>query len=142
MCDEIIKAYSESKVFFINDRIDVIIAIRKIVSTILIGEVSLVNSALIATIVSELGTNIVKYAGKGSITLSMNIEQDSIDIQILAEDRGPGISNLPMAMKDHFSTNKTLGLGLPGVKRIADTFNVQSSANKGTCVFASKRIKK
>ena len=55
-----------------------------------------------------------------------------------AEDRGPGIADLEAAMRDHFSSGGTLGLGLPGVKRMMDEFSLESAPGEGTRVKAVK----
>lgn len=65
----------------------------------------------------------------------------TLDIEMWAEDKGPGISNISMAMRDHFTTGNTLGLGLPGVRRMSDEFAIQSEQEDGTIVYARKRIK-
>lgn len=141
MYDDGIKSYPESTLFLIRDDTDVKIVVCKTSSESFIIDASPVDRSLIGTIVSELGTNIIKYAGKGSIKLSRFDDKENTDIHIWAEDKGPGIPNLEMAMEEHFSTGNTLGLGLSGVKRIANIFNIQSNSKQGTVVFASKRIK-
>jgi serine/threonine-protein kinase RsbT len=52
----------------------------------------------------------------------------------VARDQGPGIRNIPQAMRDGFSTSGGLGLGLPGVKRLMDEFEIQSRPGRGTTV--------
>ena len=92
----------------------------------------------VATIVSELAMNIVKYAG---VPGYMMIKLDTLErpcIDILAEDHGCGIADIDMAMRDHFSSHGTLGVGLPGVKRLADAFQIQSSRGMGTKVHVRK----
>jgi anti-sigma regulatory factor (Ser/Thr protein kinase) len=61
-------------------------------------------------------------------------------IEIEAVDRGPGIANCEAAMRDHFSSGGTLGLGLPGVKRMMDEFSLESTPGEGTRVTARKWI--
>jgi serine/threonine-protein kinase RsbT len=80
----------------------------------------------IATSTSELARNILKYARLGTITLQL------LDggIEIVAEDRGPGIRCIEDAMKDHYSEGGTLGLGLPGVRRMMDRFEIESSPRR------------
>lgn len=85
-----------------------------------------------AVCASELATNILKYARRG--VLSCMTEGDAAGrtgLRILAEDRGPGIADLQAAMSDHFSTSGTLGLGLPGVKRMSDDFAIESRPGEG-----------
>ena len=93
---------------------------------------------LISTAVSELARNIVTYASKGCIFLS-TIEQDfKKGIEVVADDSGPGIHDLEKAMLDNFSTRGTLGVGLPGTKRLMDDFQISSSSAKGTRITVRK----
>jgi serine/threonine-protein kinase RsbT len=94
------------------------------------------------TVVSELAHNILKYAGVGFINL-MPLESDrQRGIEICCTDRGPGIEDLEKALSDNFSTSGTLGLGLPGVKRLADEFEIDSAPDQGTKVTVRKWIPK
>lgn len=90
--------------------------------------------ALIATAISELARNIVLYAGTGEIEIGRVDQKDRRGIEIVARDQGPGISNVPQAMRDGFSTSGGLGLGLPGVKRLMDDFDILSQPGRGTIV--------
>tara|TARA_B110000211_G_C14079971_1_gene554061 strand:- start:3135 stop:3545 length:411 start_codon:yes stop_codon:yes gene_type:complete len=95
---------------------------------------------LISTAVSELARNIVTYASKGCIFLS-TIEQDlKKGIEVVADDSGPGIHDLEKAMLNNFSTRGTLGVGLPGTKRLMDDFKISSSSAEGTTVTVRKWI--
>lgn len=93
---------------------------------------------MIATSVSELARNILKYADSGEIRLRVVAKGMRRGIEVVAEDRGPGISNPDEALKDHFSSSGTLGLGLPGVKRMMDEFQLESAPQQGTRVTVRK----
>jgi len=93
---------------------------------------------MLATAVSELVRNIVKYAGRGSIKLTVITHKGVPGIQAEVVDQGPGIEDLELAMRDHVSTSGTLGLGLPGVKRMMDEFEIRSEPGKGTRVVIRK----
>ena len=93
---------------------------------------------LIATAVSELARNILKYAGTGEIRLRQVEGRNGTGVEIEAVDRGPGIEDPDAAMRDHFSSGGTLGLGLPGVKRMMDEFSLESMPGEGTRVTAVK----
>ena len=96
---------------------------------------------MVATAVSELGTNISRYARDGEITIRI-IENGNIKgIEIAAADRGAGITDLEAAMKDSFSTSNSLGLGLPGVKRMMDEFEIETEQGTGTHIVVRKWIK-
>ena len=97
-------------------------------------------SRMIATAVSELVRNILKYAGSGEIRLRRVKEPGRCGIEIEVVDRGPGIADCEAAMSDHFSSGGTLGMGLPGVKRMMDDFSLESTPGEGTRVKARKWI--
>ena len=92
----------------------------------------------VATAASELARNILKYAGKGHVTIGPVEYESRMGIEVVAEDRGPGIEDVEQAMKDRYSSSGTLGLGLPGVRRLMDVFKIESAAGQGTRVMALK----
>lgn len=97
------------------------------------------NEYLVGTSVSELARNIIEHGGgRGTVTLKVLEKNDSVGIEIIAEDEGPGIENLDKAMEDNFSTSNTLGVGLPGTQRLVDEFTIESKKNKGLKVAAIK----
>ena len=95
---------------------------------------------MVATAVSELARNILKYAGSGNICLRQIKKPGARGIEIEAVDQGPGIPDCEAAMQDHYSSGGTLGLGLPAVKRMMDEFSLQSKPGEGTRVKACKWI--
>jgi len=94
--------------------------------------------ARITTAISELARNIFLYAGKGTITIEQIQEEQRIGLRVIAADEGPGIPDIRKAMEDGFSTSGALGAGLPGVKRLMDTFLIESAPNRGTRVTVVK----
>jgi serine/threonine-protein kinase RsbT len=93
---------------------------------------------VIATAISELGRNILKYAGSGEILLCPASANGKRGIQVVARDEGPGIPNIELAMQDAYSTSNSLGLGLPGTRRLMDEFHISSAVGQGTTVTARK----
>jgi serine/threonine-protein kinase RsbT len=83
------------------------------------------------TVFMELGRNILKYARAGRMQVW---ELAGRGIALEAADRGPGIADPDAAMRDHFSTGGTLGLGLPGVRRLCDSFELETAPGAGTRV--------
>jgi len=122
----------------INADIDVVAARQKgrELATVL-GFVS-TDSTLLATAISELARNIIRYAKYGEILIASVQSGDRVGITVVARDKGPGIANTSLAMQDGFSTSGGLGLGLPGVKRMMDEFHLVSDANNGTVVTIKK----
>lgn len=96
------------------------------------------DATLIATSISELARNIVSYARRGEITLKLVSASSRQGITIIASDRGPGIRDVRQAMRDGFSTSGSLGLGLPGVRRLMDEFEILSEPGQGTVVTVKK----
>lgn len=96
------------------------------------------DATLIATAISELARNIVAYARKGQITLKMVNGLNRQGISVVATDDGPGIADIRQALRDGFSTSGSLGLGLPGVRRLMDEFEITSQPGRGTMVAVKK----
>ncbi len=96
------------------------------------------NATMIATAISELARNIVSYAGKGEIVMSIVHDSDRTGITIVASDSGPGISDIPLALRDGYSTSGSLGIGLPGVRRLMDEFDINSQLGHGTIITVTK----
>ena len=95
---------------------------------------------LITTAISELTRNILLYAGRGEIVLSRLQENGRPGIAVTAQDDGPGILDVNLAMQSGYSTSRSLGLGLPGVRRLMDAFVIVSEPWKGTIVTAKKWV--
>jgi anti-sigma regulatory factor (Ser/Thr protein kinase) len=94
--------------------------------------------AMLSTAVSELARNILKYAGNGEVQVEKVQEGERHGVRVIAKDKGPGIADIEQAMADHFSSSGTLGLGLPGVKRLVDEFEIESAPGRGTRVTVTK----
>jgi serine/threonine-protein kinase RsbT len=95
---------------------------------------STTQQTMLATAISELARNILSYAGAGQVRLQVLNQRGRVGVQVVAEDRGPGISDPELALKDGYSTSKSLGLGLPGARRIVDEFTLDTQVGVGTTV--------
>ena len=91
----------------------------------------------IAIAVSELATNLLRYAEHGEIVSRVIHDDGGIGIEVESRDRGPGIADLPQAMCEGFSTAGGLGHGLSGAKRMMDDFQIESGPS-GTHIRACK----
>lgn len=80
----------------------------------------------LATAISELTRNIIRYAGKGTCTISDISNERDLIIHVVVEDSGPGIDDIEQAMEFGFSTSEGLGAGLPGTKRLVSSFEIES----------------
>jgi serine/threonine-protein kinase RsbT len=99
------------------------------------------DRTLVATAISEVARNIVRYAERGEVVLSRGEQNGRSGIIVIARDQGPGIAEPELAMRDGFSTGKSLGLGLPGAKRLMDEFQLVSAPNAGTTVTMKKWLR-
>ena len=99
------------------------------------------EQTLIATAISEVARNIVVYARKGEITLASLEQRGRRGLMVVARDEGPGIPDMEMAMRDGFSTGNSLGMGLPGAKRLMDEFDLTSVVGRGTTITMTKWVR-
>lgn len=96
----------------------------------------------IATGISEVARNIVAYAQTGEILIHTIDRDNKLGIEIRAEDKGPGIRDISLAMSYGYSTGMGRGLGLPGVRRLMDEFEVVSTSGSGTTVTMRKWLRR
>ena len=100
-----------------------------------------IDLTLLSTAISEIARNIVSYAERGEISLSIVQDGRRLGILVVARDDGPGIPDIEQAMEDGFSTGRSLGLGLPGARRLVDEFDIESTVGVGTTVTLCKWAK-
>ena len=102
-------------------------------SAVKIG-MSMVGQTKLITAASELVRNMLRYANGGEAIIEIVVQNSVKGIRLTFADKGPGIKDLKLAMQDGFSTGRSLGLGLPGAKRLSNEFNIKSEEGKGTTV--------
>ena len=98
----------------------------------------LVNQTKLITAASELVRNMLKYAGGGIVVIEVVSQGRDTGIRLTFQDKGPGIKDIGLAMKDGYSTGKSLGVGLPGTKRLVSEFDIKSVVGSGTTVTIIK----
>jgi serine/threonine-protein kinase RsbT len=125
----------------ISTDVDVVAARQKGREIAAASGFSATDQTLIATAISEVARNIVSYAGHGEIVLSVIVNDDRCGILVIARDQGPGISDVALAMRDGYSTANSLGMGLPGSKRLMDEFELASTPGAGTTVTMKKWVR-
>jgi serine/threonine-protein kinase RsbT len=96
---------------------------------------SLVDQTKIVTAASELARNTLEYGGGGTVKLETLQQEKRRGVRLTFEDRGPGIADIDLALKDGFTTGGGLGMGLGGAKRLANEFEIQSAVGEGTRVI-------
>ena len=99
---------------------------------------SATDCTIIATAISEVARNIVKFAHRGEVTIGVVRQGGQTAVRVIARDVGPGIPDLALALQEGYSTYEGLGLGLPGCRRLMDEFDVESDVGVGTTVTMTK----
>ncbi len=93
----------------------------------------------LATAISELTRNVVRYAGSGSCVIEGAAAEGVASIRVTVEDHGPGIPDIDLAMRDGYSTGGGLGAGLPGTKRLVDHMEVTSEPGHTVVIVVMNR---
>jgi serine/threonine-protein kinase RsbT len=92
----------------------------------------------IVTAASELARNIYRFAGEGFMRWTRVEKDGRVGIELQFCDKGPGISDVGLALNEGFSTGGGLGMGLPGARKLADELEVDSAVGRGTIVTLRK----
>ena len=96
---------------------------------------TLVDQTKVVTAASELGRNTVQYGGGGTATVAIVTGKGGRrGVRLQFVDRGPGIADIDLALKDGYTTGGGLGLGLSGARRLSDEFELRSRPGEGTRV--------
>jgi len=101
-------------------------------------KMGLVNQTRLITAASELVRNMLRYANGGNCVIEVVSRGRDNGVRLTFIDKGPGIPDIAKAMQDGFSTGKSLGLGLPGTKRLVNEFEIKSKVGEGTTVIILK----
>lgn len=98
----------------------------------------IVNQTKIITASSELARNMLKYGNGGITRIEVISQERDKGIRLTFTDKGPGIADVQLAMKDGYSSGKSLGLGLPGAKRLVNELNIETQMGVGTTITVIK----
>jgi serine/threonine-protein kinase RsbT len=99
---------------------------------------SLVDQTKLITAASELARNMVVYGGGGNVTIEHVEVNGRHGVRISFEDQGPGIADIPQALRDGFTSGGGLGLGLGGAKRLVHDFDLRSEVGQGTTIVVTR----
>ena len=99
---------------------------------------TLVDQTKIVTAASELARNILNYAGQGDMTIEPVVNGAKKGLKLVFSDKGPGIPDIELAMKDGYTTGGGMGLGLGGSKRLASEFHIDSQVGVGTRISLTR----
>jgi serine/threonine-protein kinase RsbT len=117
---------------------DVVFLKNRVKETAVKIKMGLVNQTRLLTAASELVRNMMRYAGGGVCIIEVVSSGRTNGVRLTFSDKGPGIPNIAEAMRDGFSTGRSLGLGLPGTKRLMSEFDIKSKVGEGTVVTIIK----
>lgn len=117
---------------------DVVFLKNRVKETAVKIKMGLVNQTRLITAASELIRNMLRYADGGQCVIEVVSSGRNNGVRLTFSDRGPGIPDIALAMKDGYSTGKSLGLGLPGTKRLVNEFDIKSKVGEGTIVTILK----
>lgn len=97
----------------------------------------LVDQTKVVTAASELARNTIIHGGGGEMKME-TLNGPRVGIRLTFEDKGPGIPDIEIALRDGFTTGSGLGLGLGGSKRLVNDFEVVSKVGEGTRVMITR----
>ena len=95
---------------------------------------SLVDQTKFVTATSELARNTLEHGGGGSMTAEIVENGARKGVKLTFDDKGPGIPNIDLALRDGYTTGSGMGLGLSGSKRLVNDFEIRSESGRGTTV--------
>jgi serine/threonine-protein kinase RsbT len=99
---------------------------------------SLIDQTKIVTAASELARNTVVHGKGGNVHLEVLEQNGRRGLRLTFQDRGPGIPDIDIALKDGYTTGGGLGLGLGGAKRLSSEFEIYSRPGEGTRVAITR----
>lgn len=99
---------------------------------------SLIDQTKVVTAASELARNALEHGGGGLGEVCSPETPGRTGVRLIVEDDGPGIPDIDLALTEGFSQAKGLGMGLPGSRRLVDSFELWSEVGVGTCVTVEK----
>jgi serine/threonine-protein kinase RsbT len=118
---------------------DDVVRVRQLVRACAIDAgFGLVDQTKIITAASEIARNAVDYGGGGTVKIEVLRNGAHNGVRLTVEDRGPGIADLALAMKDGYTGGSGLGLGLGGAKRLCSDFEIKSAPGQGTTVILAR----
>jgi serine/threonine-protein kinase RsbT len=116
-----------------------IVRVRQVVRAFAIDAgFSLVEQTKLVTAASELARNTLTHGGGGTVRLETVEAGGRRGLRLIFEDKGPGIADVALALKDGFTTGGGLGLGLGGARRLSNEFDIVSRPGEGTRVSITR----
>lgn len=128
---------NKEEIFIVKEQ-DVVPLRNRVKDYAVSAGMSILNQTKLITATSELVRNLLKYGGGGKVQIESVSNGRDNGVRVIFIDNGPGIADVSLAMKDGYSTGKSLGLGLPGTKRLVNEFDIESELGQGTTVTIIK----
>jgi serine/threonine-protein kinase RsbT len=126
----------------ITDERDIVEVRRVVRSSAIETGFGVTDVTRIVTAASELARNIYRHADSGSLIINQLNSGSKTGIELIFEDKGPGIVNIGQAMEPGYTTGGGLGMGLPGTRRLMDEMHINSQIEKGTVVTIRKWLRR
>jgi serine/threonine-protein kinase RsbT len=120
--------------FDLRSEVDVVVARRRVSDWAQEIGLSVLDRTRVVTAASELARNTVVYGRGGVMCLEIVRDGSRDGLRVTFEDQGPGIADVDRALVDGYSTGGSLGIGLPGARRLVNEFEMTSTVGVGTCV--------
>ncbi len=131
------KVTSRPETLRIHSSEDVVVVRQRVRTNAVAAGLKLTDQTKIITAASELARNTLIYGGGGTVTIE-HVSSPRPGIRLTFEDRGPGIADIELAMKDGYTTGGGLGLGLSGAKRLSNDFQIHSAVGEGTRIAITR----
>ncbi len=113
---------------------DIVIMRQAVRESAVAQGLSLVDQTKIVTAASEIARNTIDYGGGGEVEIAQVVNGSRRGVRLIFTDKGPGIPDIDLAMKDGYTSGNGLGLGLGGAKRLSNEFAIASRVGEGTRV--------
>jgi serine/threonine-protein kinase RsbT len=120
--------------FGLRSDVDVVAARRGVAEYAREIGLSVLDRTRVVTAASELARNTVVYGRGGVMSLEIVREGSREGLRLTFEDQGPGIADIDRALEDGYSTGGSMGIGLPGARRLVNEFELTSTVGVGTCI--------
>ncbi|WP_413990913.1 anti-sigma regulatory factor [Labrys okinawensis] len=132
------EAAAGNAIFQIGTSDDVVRVRQEVRTRAVAAGLGIVDQTKIVTAASEIARNTIDYGGGGTVTMQPVADGTRRGLRLIFEDRGPGIADIALALKDGFTSGGGLGLGLGGAKRLSNEFSIESEPGKGTRIVIAK----
>lgn len=120
--------------FSLRSDVDIVAARRSITEWAREVGLSVFDRTMVITAASELARNTVIYGLGGTMSIEIIRESARDGLRLAFQDNGPGIADIERALEDGYSTGGSMGIGLPGARRLVNEFELKSTVGVGTRV--------